>query len=208
MLRATTLWTALVLSITTAAAEPAPSITDQPAIDRAELRRVLAEKRHVNLARFHDYRKKRIYPHNTYQQGMLNVWRDADQHLCAVATLVHLDGQDDLVDTIAKDQNFVRTADLTEGPLVDWILTSGFTQEEIVMIQQPSAADVAAMEAEYRAEQRRIKRYLKREDARLAKTYKTVEHTLEADRISDAGLDLAVARLAQHPTLAQALLDR
>ena len=76
------------------------------------------------------------------------------------------------------------------------------------MIQQPSAADVAAMEAEYRAEQRRIKRYLAREDARLAKVYKTVEKTLTAPRIADAGLDLATARLAQHPELANALLAK
>ncbi|HSD89637.1 MAG TPA: hypothetical protein VLB44_19030 [Kofleriaceae bacterium] len=207
MLRATTMFLLLVGSITQAAAAPTTAGT-AATIDRTELRRALVEERKVNLERFHAYRKKRIYPHNTYEPGMLNVWRDADDHLCAVATLVHLDGKDDLVDTLARDQNFVKTADLTDGPLIDWVLTSGFTQEEVVMIQAPTAADVEAMEAEYRAEQRRIKRWLKREDTRLSKTYRTVEKTLSTDRIADAGLDLATARLAQHPELAQALLAK
>jgi len=206
MLRATTILLCLVGSVTVAQA--APDTPDPTAtLDRAELRRALGEERQVNLARFHDYRKKRVYPHNTYEPGMLNVWKDADDHLCAVATLVHLDGHDDIVDTVAKD-NFVKTADLTDGPLIDWVLMSGLTQEEIVMIQQPTEADVRAMEAEYRAEQRRIKRWLAREDSRLNKVYKTVEKTLAAPRIADAGLDLATARLAQHPDLAKELLAK
>jgi len=208
MLRATTIFLVLVGSITQVAAAPPADVTQTATIDRTELRRALADERKVNLARFHDYRKKRVYPHNTYEPGMINVWKDADDHLCAVATLVHLDGKDDLVDSLARDQNFVKTADLNDGPLIDWVLTSGFTQEEVVMIQQPTAADVEAMEAEYRAEQRRIKRWLKREDTRLSKTYRTVEKTLSTDRIADAGLDLATARLAQHPELAQALLAK
>src|SRR5262249_40759953 len=142
------------------------------------------------------------------QPGMLNVWKDYDDHLCAVATLVHLDGRDDIVDSVARDENFVKTANLTGGPLIDWVLTSGLTQEEIVMIQQPSAADVEAGEAASRDEQRRIKRWLRREDNRLAGIYKTVESTLKTDRIADAGLDLATARLAERPELAQALIDK
>lgn len=206
MLRATTLLIALVVSVTGAAA--APTETTTSTIDRDQLRQALAVQRKAHLEKFHQYRKARIYPHNTYQPGMLNVWKDADDHLCAVATLVHNDGRDDIVDAIAKDENFVKTADLTEGPLVDWILTSGFTQEEIVMIQAPTEADIEAMEAEERAEQRRIKRWLAREDKRLAKNYKTVETTLKAERIADAGLDLAVARLAAHPELARQLLAK
>jgi hypothetical protein len=202
MLRTTTLLIGLVVSITPALAAPAPQT------DRADLRRALLEQRKVNLARFHEYRRKRTYPHNTYQPGMLNVWKDADDHLCAVATLVHLDGRDDLVDSVAKDENFVRTADLTKGPLIDWVLTSGLTQEEVVMIQQPSAADVEAEMRAERAEQRRIKRWLAREDNRLARIYKTVERTLETDRIAEAGLDLATARLAERPDLAAALLAK
>ena len=202
MLRAMTLLITFVATVTTAAAQSSAPI------DRAELRKALGEERATNLARFHAYRKQRVYPHNTYQQGMLNVWRDSDAHLCAIATLVHLDGLDDLVDTLATHDNYVRTADITGGPLLDWVLTSGLTQEEVVMIQQPSEADVEAMEREARAEQRRIKRWLAREDKRLAGVYKTVETTLKTERIADAGLDLATARLAEHPELAELLLSK
>ncbi len=198
-MRATIVVLCLVIS---GAARADTSVT----VDRGDLRQALAEQRKVNLQRFHEYRKKRVYPHNTYQSGMINVWRDADDHLCAVATLVHRDGHDDIVDTVASEENFVKTADLTSGALLDWVLTSGLTQEEVVMIQQPTEADIEAEMAAERAEQRRIKRWKAREDNRLAKIYLTVEKTLKEDRIADAGLDLATARLAAHPTLAAEFL--
>ncbi|CAN5572314.1 hypothetical protein BH11MYX1_BH11MYX1_20020 [soil metagenome] len=182
--------------------------TDLKAVTHADLRRVLNEERKINLERFHAYRRAKVYPHNSYEPGRLNVWRDTDDHLCAVATLVHLDGNDELVETIASADNFVKTSTLTDGPLIDWVLTSGFTQEEVVMIQAPTEEYLDAQEAQQRAEARRIKRVLAREDKRLARVYKTVETTLETDRIADAGLELATERLAQHPELAARLLAK
>jgi hypothetical protein len=88
------------------------------------------------------------------------------------------------------------------------VLTSGFTQEEVVMIQAPTEADMAAEEELQRAEARRIKRWLACEDRRLAIVYKTVETTLETDRVADAGIELATERLAQHPELAAGLLAK
>ena len=137
---------------------------------------------------------------------MLNVWKDPDGHLCAIATLVHDSGKDDLVDATANDKNFVKLADLTSGPLVDWVLTSGLTQEEAVMIQAPTEADVEEMEAAQRREARALKRKLDHEDKRLNRNYIAVERALEEPRIADAGLDVAVARLAARPDLAAALL--
>jgi len=170
-------------------------------LERDDLRRALKEQRKINLARFHDYRRHKVYPHNTYRPGLLNVWKDENDHLCAVATLVHLDGKDALVDQIAASENFVKTADLTGGPLVDWMLTSGFTQEEIVMIQAPTDEDIAQEERARRREERR-------DQARLAKLYKSVETTLATERVADAGLELATARLAERPELAAALLAK
>jgi hypothetical protein len=37
----------------------------------------------------------------------------------------------------ARENNFIRLADLTEGAIYEWILRSGFTQEEVTMIQAP-----------------------------------------------------------------------
>ena len=181
---------------------------DAPKADHSELRAALAKQRKENLKRFHQYRVKGVYPHNLYEPGMLNVWKDPDDHLCAIATLVSEAGLTDLVDRTAKDANFVKIAELDQGPLVDWILTSGLTQEEAVMIQQPSAADVEEMEWQERHAKRLLKRKLAREDQRLARNYVEVERALAQPRIADAGLDVAVARLAAHPALAAKLLGR
>ena len=177
-----------------------------PAPDQSELRAALVRQRKENLKRFHDYRVKGIYPHNKYEPGMRNVWKDPDAHLCAIATLVNAAGLTDLVEATAKDANFVKIAELDHGPLVDWILTSGLTQEEAVMIQAPTEADMEMYEAQQRREARKLARAIAREDQRLAKNYVAVERALAQPRIADAGLDLAVARLAAHPELARKLL--
>lgn len=179
-----------------------------PAVDRVALRNELAAQRQINLKRFRDYRVKRIYPHNTYQNGPLNVWTDADGHLCAVATLMDKAGMHDLVETTAHDKNFVRVADLASGPLIDWVLTSGFTQEEIVMIQQPTQAYIDEMNWEDRVARRKLKRQRAREDNRLEANYVAIHRMLEARVMSDASLDLAVARLAARPELAAQLHAR
>ncbi len=181
-------------------------VSPQP--DHTALRAALAKQRKENLQRFHQYRVKGIYPHNLYEPGMINVWKDPQDHLCAIATLVDRAGLKDLVEQTAKDENFVKIADLDHGPLVDWILTSGLTQEEAVMIQAPTEADMEAMEAQQRREARKLARKLAREDQRLAKNYIAVERALAQPRIADAGLDLAVARLAAHPELAKKLLGQ
>ena len=195
--------TVAIATSATAFADPAPDI------DRAALRDALAARRKLNLQRFHDYRKARVYPHNTYEPGMLNVWRDAEYHLCAVATIVSDDGHDGLVGMVATDQNNVRIADITSGPLYDWALTSGFTQEELAMIQYPNwAEDDPVGYARAMRQQREQERARKREDQRLAAGYLATERVLKQTRVRDAGLDVAVARLAARPELAAALLKQ
>ena len=74
---------------------------------------------------------------NTFKPGQLNVWRDRDGHYCAAATIIRTSGQVALADKVAEQNNFIRLADVSQGPLMDWILTSGFTQDEIAAIQAP-----------------------------------------------------------------------
>jgi hypothetical protein len=81
------------------------------------------------------------------------------------------------------------------------------------MIQWPSMAqdapeEYARMMAENRRrerEERKLKAAQKREDNRLAAGYLETERTLKSARMRDAGLDLAVARLAARPDLVTAL---
>ena len=198
---ALSLFVALGLTIPASHVVAAP---DQ-AGSREEIRKELLAQRKTNLARLHKYRVKRVYPHNSYEEGKLNVWTDADGHLCAVATLMDVAGLHDLVAKVARDENFVRVADLSSGPLLDWVLTSGFTQEEIVMIQQPTAADIEQMEEDFRREKRKQARKLAREDDRLEANYIKIERALKSSVVADAGLDIAVARLAARPDLVAAL---
>lgn len=181
----------------------------EPEIDRAKLRKELAARRDLNLKRFHTYRLARVYPHNTYQKGFLHVWRDNDRHLCAVANLIAKDGRDDLVDKTETENNNIRLADVTTGPLMDWVLTSGFTQEELVMIQWPTfAQDDPVGYARMLRRQREEARARRREDQRLASGYLQTERALEQRVLRDAALDLAVARLARRPDLVAQLHEQ
>jgi hypothetical protein len=195
------------------AASPARAETDKPdpdaiAQERAKIREELVAQRKINLERFHAYRIARVYPHNLYEEGRKNVWKDRDDHLCAVATMMDKGGEHDLVERTAENDNFVRVADLSSGALVDWVLLSGLTQEEIVMIQQPTEADIRMMEAQERREKRELARRLRREDNRLEANYIAIELALKQPVMLTASLDLAAARVAARPDLVKALHAR
>lgn len=175
-------------------------------LDRAAVRAKLAQQRTANLARFRAYQAKRAYPSNTFTDAKLNVWLDREGRLCAAATIIQLSGRDDLVAHVAATDNFVRLADVTDGALMDWMLTSGFTQDEIAAIQEPfmPVADEPAVEPQ--PEPVLVNRRLRRaEDRRLAATYRRVERQLVKNAAKS--LDRAVDRLMAHPDLARQLLD-
>ena len=98
---------------------------------------MLIQNRAANLARFRAYQQKGSFPSNVYTGSALNVWRDEDGKLCAAATIIRASGQTALVDQTAEDDNFIRLASVTSGPMMDWILTSGLTQAELALIQRP-----------------------------------------------------------------------
>jgi hypothetical protein len=187
-------------------AEPAPDMRIMPrALDRATVRDALARARTTNLTAFRAYQKAGVFPSNTFAGGKLNVWRDRDGHLCAAATIIEMSGQVELVGRVAEQSNFIRLADVRQGPLMDWILTSGFTQDEIAAIQEPfmpvadrpvpvSRPDPVLVDARMRA----------RENARLRAKYILVERDLV--KHERASLDLATDRLMKQPALAARLV--
>ena len=167
-------------------------------VDRAQVRAALAARRKQNLALFHAYRTGGVYPHNFVQAGTLNVWLDPEGHLCAAATIINNSGNTDLAMSVPSMNNYLKLIDVTEGPLMDWILTSGFTQDEIAMIQEPFVGVRPQPIAEPPDGQRLA------EDARLAKRYAVVEKALKKQR--KASLEAAVDRLMQNPELAASLV--
>jgi hypothetical protein len=160
---------------------------------KAEVIKALKARRAHNLASFRAYRKGGVYPHNTVRPGPLNIWIDVDGHLCAAATMVAKDGKRDLVNETATTNNNIRLLDVTKGALMDWMVTSGFTIEEIDRIQMPDfqpempAVDYTAV------------------DAQLAVGYAKTDGWLVKNEKSS--LEVAARRLLQQPFLARALVD-
>ncbi|HEU0035502.1 MAG TPA: hypothetical protein VFQ53_33055 [Kofleriaceae bacterium] len=220
----------------TSSADPVPEAS-RPAVtavslDRAAIRARLLANRRANVRRFHAYRVRGIYPSNVFTAGALNVWRDPDNHLCAAATIIDASGEHALVQQTANDNNFIRLADVTDSPLMDWMLTSGLTQEELVAIQKPfmgvrqpvepvrpqivanpakpvvdpgvdpSLADPSLANPQPALVDPTLR---KAETTRLAKLYRRVEAQLLARQTQS--LELAVDRLMQHPELAARLLS-
>jgi hypothetical protein len=175
---------------------PAPAVAVAPSIDRAAVRAALAARREASVERFLAYREARVYPLNSFADGLQHVWLDALGNLCAAATIIAADWGRDAVAAVAREDNFVRLADVHDGPLADWILTSGLTHHEVVAIQEPMmyepeptpGPDVRAPEL-----------------ARLHAIYTSVERQLRT--LWDENLDLATDALLARPDLARALLD-
>ncbi|HSN25568.1 MAG TPA: hypothetical protein VLT45_04760 [Kofleriaceae bacterium] len=86
------------------------------------------------LAWLHDYVQAGQFPQDAAGHP-LSVFRDARGVRCPMAELIYRSGHGDLVDAVARTHNDLRLADVHEGPLYTWIVESGFTQEEIAMIQ-------------------------------------------------------------------------
>jgi hypothetical protein len=182
-------------------------------LDRAAIRAKLAQNRAANLARFRVYQKKGVFPNNTYTDGKLNVWLDEYGNLCAAATIIKLSGQDDLVQRTADQSNFIRLADVTQGPLMDWILTSGLTQDEIAAIQEPMMPVVMNPGVEPAVEPAvepmpepivvdgRMRRI---ENRRLIQKYKQVDAQIVKAR--NKSLDAATDRLLSNPDVASKFL--
>jgi len=184
----------------------APAEADVPEMPafatRDQVRSALAAARATNLQRFRAYQKAGVFPSNTFSPGKLNVWRDEAGHLCAAATIIRASGQIALVDKVAEQSNFIRLADVKQGPLMDWILTSGFTQDEIAAIQEPfDQVYVEPAPPQPRVVDRGMR---KREDARLRAKYRQVEARILKNR--KASLEAATDRLMKNPALAAKLV--
>ena len=183
--------------------DPGYRVAPRRALDRATVRAALVQARSRNLSAFRDYQKKGVFPSNTFKGKKLNVWLDADGHFCAAATIIKSSGQVDLVNQVADQNNFIRLADVKQGPLMDWILTSGFTQDEIAAIQEPFMP-VMRPQPEPVAPILVDNKLRKAEDARLLAKYKQVDKSLVKN--ASKSLDKATDRLMKNPTLAWQLI--
>ena len=169
---------------------------------RALVKKILASRRARNVKAFQTYARRGVYPHNYLNNGSLNIWIDGDGHMCAAATMMWKSGAKSLVRQTQTDNNFIRLADVTDGPLLDWILTSGLTHAEVVAIQAPMIGmpnDRGFLPPEPGTEDWRIAA-----DAALRAGYEVTLEQLATNRADS--LDAAIDALATRPDLIAKLL--
>lgn len=149
----------------------------------ARLRAHLDGQRVLMISRLNDYWTRGDFVENPDPKGGPGHFIfDGRGKPCPLAKIIIDSGRRDLVEQAARENNGVKVADLTEGPIVDWILASGLTQEECIMIQAPSrsGADIARS---FRTEEAR----------RLVERLSRVEDYLRESR--DESLTIAVRRM-------------
>jgi hypothetical protein len=94
-----------------------------------------------------EYYERGIYPSDELGRP-ISVFKDAHGVRCPMAELIYRSGRGDLVDEVAATNNKLRLADITEGPLYDWMATSGLTIEEIAMVQGAMEFDYSQFQVE------------------------------------------------------------
>jgi hypothetical protein len=172
-----------------------------PMVSRAQVRAKLAERRKLTIQRFLAYREARVYPINTNVgvPGAVHIWLDQFGNLCAAATIIAEDWGREASENVARENNNIALADLSEGELYNWILTSGMTQSEIVAIQAPGFAGGGGGWMPEPVENPRLA-----ETTRLYQLYTDVERQIRS--LDKKNLELAVDELMKHPQLARDLV--
>jgi hypothetical protein len=120
--------------------------------------------------------------------------------MCAAATMIFRSGAKALVRQTGRDNNFIKLGDVTSGALMDWMLTSGLTQSEIAMIQEPF---MGRMQPEPVEPEPGSPGWRLAEDARLRARYAEVLATLAT---SPDSIDAAIDALTARPDLVARLI--
>jgi len=112
----------------------------------------LAARRTQLLGWLHEYTERGQYP--TDEAGMpQSVFVDARGTRCPMAELIWRSGHPELVEAVAREHNEVRLAEVTEGPLHDWMVGSGLTADEISLVQGAMDFDTIRVQRELRQAQ-------------------------------------------------------
>jgi hypothetical protein len=178
---------ALVASSMCRASEPVLAWADRIAIETAETYLNLEHKRQIQISRLRAYATRGVFPANTDFVGQrVPYFVDNFGTACAVGHLMLEDGKREVVEDVRRNNNHVRIRDIKNGPVLDWIINSGLTQEECARIQP-------AYEFENNAEYR------------LQRHFITVQIELERDTFKS--LDEAIARKITARSLTEGDID-
>jgi hypothetical protein len=109
------------------------SITPKPVAAPVTSSSELAARRATLISWLHDYRVAGVFPSDGARP--ISVFVDDRGVRCPMAEMIHMSGRDDLVEAVHRENNTLRLASVHSGPLFDWMLASGLTQEEAVLVQ-------------------------------------------------------------------------
>lgn len=159
----------------------------------------LAQARKRQIDELRNYLSSDRFPQNhDYPQASVPYFVDQKGSACAVAYLLIQSGYSELVEEIRKTNNHVRIGNVLQGPLIDWILFSGLTQEECALIQPTYRGP----DGKLRGPGCRLNRPTEHE--RLAMHFRSVIAQLERD--TPKSLALAFERL--QPRIEKELVGR
>jgi hypothetical protein len=109
------------------------SVTPKPVAAPATSSSELGVRRARLISWLHDYRVRGVFPSDGTRP--ISVFVDARGVRCPMAEMIHMSGRDDLVEAVRRENNALRLADVHGGPVFDWMLGSGLTQEEAILVQ-------------------------------------------------------------------------
>ena len=155
----------------------------------ADLRAGLAARRAHELDLLHEYRIAGEFPMDAV--GPVSVFVDEAGRHCPMAALISQSGRDDLVAEVVNKNNQLKLAAIHDGPLMDWILDSGLTKDEVVLVQGAMDIDMGQFEPTADSMMTAAAQHLIREKLRK------IEDQLRANTATS--LDLAVAGLVKSP---------
>ena len=118
-------------------------------IEKARVLQDLREARYRQIGVLREYASRGRFPRNDREDGTSTpIFVDESDTACAVGYLMRQDGRAEDVLQIAKSQNRVYVPDVRDGPVVDWVASSGLILEEAAVIQPtyappPGPGDVA-----------------------------------------------------------------
>jgi hypothetical protein len=101
----------------------------------------LGARRAQMLGWLHEYIQRAEYP--TDAAGLpVSEFLDERGARCPMAELMHRDGHDDLVAWGVRANNKLRLVTVEEGPLADWMASTGLSRAEIDLVQGALDVDV------------------------------------------------------------------
>ena len=192
------------LRIQAGTAPPAPKEKAREAPSLAilhDFREALRGARRTNVERIEQYRRRAAFPEYNPRDptGLPRVahrlftprpvFIDERGTSCAVAYLMQQSGWVEEAAEIARSNVNVKVEDVDRGPLFEWVLRSGFTHDEVAVIQP-----------EYDMLRHEAKLARIRERQRLMHHFAQVERQLATN--TEIALDIALARI--HARIADA----